>query len=518
MQEDKKNESGMFENDAKIKKESDKNDNADKSFSTHDGSSCCPIDNGEEQISHDMNSCINADRLETKTDVTGEPNLSAKEMAEQMEKSMKDLVRPEEYTKNLALTLQKTISAFDACKPKIDTEGIASALQNLTSIMQPEEYTQNIASTLENVIPVLNACKPNIDIDKMASTLQSVTSNIDTSWLHIKPEWNISTDILLHSIGNVIEPSYFSSLYKQEQETSRFIGENGEITSIAAQLASITENNILEDKWKQLIAPQSLLDDLQSLAIQQHQAIQKEGVASEWRLSVLESASRYTNRQVTWTENIVSELQDKVNNSDQDYQIDDESVLPLIPQYIGYTKRENEETSPEEAFEKSQLVQITEKGKMIIDNVVKINDICAAKQRRQLFSYTGKTMKASCAIGNIFCKNLEQFGVMIDCFYFIFYENIERIKELVTEQAVQEEDIYQWIFRVKHLRTDLRHDYEHGKDKDIAKKRKIIMDCYEHYVGKPTLIKQKDYVLFQKKLYDEVLLMEEHLLNILCSE
>ena len=58
--------------------------------------------------------------------------------------------------------------------------------------------------------------------------------------------------------------------------------------------------------------------------------------------------------------------------------------------------------------------------------------------------------------------NRNSFGDVIDGLYFIFYENLKHIKEVVTDEAVRNEDVYQCIFRVKDMRTDIRHDYEHG--------------------------------------------------------
>lgn len=46
------------------------------------------------------------------------------------------------------------------------------------------------------------------------------------------------------------------------------------------------------------------------------------------------------------------------------------------------------------------------------------------------------------------------------------------------------------LWNIKHLRTDFRHDYEHGKEKDIRNKKKLIADAYQKTCGmqKPCLI------------------------------
>ena len=109
----------------------------------------------------------------------------------------------------------------------------------------------------------------------------------------------------------------------------------------------------------------------------------------------------------------------------------------------------------------------------------------------------------------------DDFGKMIDGVYMLFYENLEHIKTLDSDDAVRTEEVYQCIFRVKDMRTDMRHDYEHGKNSDISKKRKDIHECYKHYTNRPVLQKQRDYVTLQKKLYDELLTLEDHLFDLI---
>ena len=84
----------------------------------------------------------------------------------------------------------------------------------------------------------------------------------------------------------------------------------------------------------------------------------------------------------------------------------------------------------------------------------------------------------------------------------------------MTDETVRREEVYQCIFRVKYIRTDLRHDYEHGKEKDIRNKEMKIGDSYIHYAGIPVLITNKDYLTTQEKLYDEFDVLADHLLAV----
>ena len=86
-------------------------------------------------------------------------------------------------------------------------------------------------------------------------------------------------------------------------------------------------------------------------------------------------------------------------------------------------------------------------------------------------------------MGGTLCSTQDEFGIIIDGLYDFFYENLSRIKEVVPEEVVRNDAVFQCIFHVKNMRTDLRHDYEHGSDGDIRKaNRKIVqMNVYALY-------------------------------------
>lgn len=104
-------------------------------------------------------------------------------------------------------------------------------------------------------------------------------------------------------------------------------------------------------------------------------------------------------------------------------------------------------------------------------------------------------------------------GDVIDSLYFIFYENLDHIKALVTDEAVRKEEAYQCIFRLKHIRTDFRHDNEHGGSSKINAKIKNIGESYAHYTGKVALTSKKDFQTAQKKLFDEFDELSNHLIE-----
>ena len=100
-----------------------------------------------------------------------------------------------------------------------------------------------------------------------------------------------------------------------------------------------------------------------------------------------------------------------------------------------------------------------------------INKTCQRKNLNPLFTYTNATMMAATNLGGTVCTNSGNFGIIIDGLYFFFYENLKHIKEIFSDDAVRNEDVFQCIFRVKDMRTDLRHDFEHGDNIETKMKR-----------------------------------------------
>lgn len=401
-------------------------------------------------------------------------------------------------------------------------------------LMKVNRYANNLAVGLSqsSLIPTLTESKKLAEraletipsaVMKLASLEQTL---IDTTWIHGDTSWLVETSKLIEINTAGIKGSKLTELLSMEQQTCKMLvdARHSNLTSIAAQIASIGQAySHISDQWKMAIAPPSIINDLGNLAIHQHEEMQRVGAISEWRLGILDAASRFVDRQVTWANDLVAGLQDEVEVTENVDDIEEEncvdirSPVALIPQHIGYTNRKNITRSPEEGLEKSSIVEVTEKGKRIIENAVTINKLCADAGHNAMFKYTDKFIINAIRISGTTCSSEETLGIIIDGFYMVFYENLERMKKVVTEEAIRNEAVYQCIFRVKSIRTDLRHDYEHGPEKQIKKKRSNITDCYRHYTNRPLLRTQSEFMLLQKRMYDEFLELEEHLIGLLCE-
>lgn len=434
-------------------------------------------------------------------------------------------------------SLQQMCEPFLSARQLInDHEASIKALMGtpFVDLMNVSRYTMvnNLSSGLlkSNLIPALTESHKLAvrAIETAPSTMEKLTSMgqglVDTTWMQEDVSWLVETSKLGEISTEGIAASKLTELLSLEQQTCKMLADSGHstLTSIATQIASIGEAySHIADHWKEAVAPLSIINDLGNLALHQHEEMQRAGTISEWRLGVLDAASRFVDRQVTWANDLVSGLQDEVEvteNADDieaEHYVDARSPVALIPQHIGYTNRKNVTRSPAEGLEKSSIVEITEKGKCIIENAVAINQLCADIGHDDMFKYTGRFVINATKISGTMCSSEETLGIIIDCLYMVFYENLERMKKIVTDEAVRGEAVYQCIFRVKSIRTDLRHDYEHGSESQIRKKRKDIMDCYRHYTNQPLLRSQGDYIMLQKRMYDEFIELEEHLIGLL---
>ena len=82
---------------------------------------------------------------------------------------------------------------------------------------------------------------------------------------------------------------------------------------------------------------------------------------------------------------------------------------------------------------------------------------------------------------------------------------------------VRKENVYQCIFDVKTIRSDLRHDLDHGKPNEVKKKQKSVDDCYKEYCGNRPL-KPKDFKKLQERVYDKVIELENALIQMMLPE
>lgn len=117
--------------------------------------------------------------------------------------------------------------------------------------------------------------------------------------------------------------------------------------------------------------------------------------------------------------------------------------------------------------------RINELGDSISAFIFNVNKMYSAKHGEDLFKPTSRTSRALLSIRNPI-KSIEDYKTFIDDLYFLFKESIG---------VRMEEDRPSFISDINDLRTDIRHDVDHGNPSKIRSKRKKLGNTYERYAG-----------------------------------
>ena len=401
---------------------------------------------------------------------------------------------------------------------------------SLNGMLKPEVYAsvKTMAETMTKL------ARPVEDYQVKQSVLESLSHKaavtLDTTWLQNKGAWSVEKSALaILDVSKLTEPtSSFSHLCTLEHRTSLLANIPETFTSAVSQIASLTTaidgELSIRGKYNDLPLTSTVISDYCDFAIRQHELIQKASKPEvvSWRLGILDTVSKYVDRQVDWYLGFTGAIAEE---EDTNYEIDFPktglTALSLIPIHLGYTRRV--EKSPAEGLEESIIVAITEKGKKIADNVLVINKLMLDAGEERIFGLSETVVGGLLNLSTVVCCKEEDLGKVIDFLYFIFYENLKHIKRLVGhgdesigDQMVRKEDIFQCIFDVKTIRSDLRHDLDHGKPSDVKKKLKNVGNCYKEYCGSRPL-KPKDYKKLQERIYDKVIELENNLIQCAAS-
>ena len=392
----------------------------------------------------------------------------------------------------------------EICKRKYVPDDISTitSLANSTilgNVVKPQDTIMNVVLG-QGLTNTLITEPPKLSVNPLGSAISSLTS--------------VTKELFEPKISILSALEMQSSIIALDMGVSK-------ITSVASQISSITGMLSVQTKGiQELIAPSLMLSDLQKIAIDTHQAIINTGVLSEWKLGVVDSASFLVDRQVDWASQFCSSVYGErpiVEIEELDSIRPKVNFLSFLEVELEDEKKKKENIKTDEALVETNVYQVTEKGKELINKVVNINKLCERIGKKPLFKYTGATTKAAASLGGTLCSTQDEFGIIIDGLYDFFYENLSRIKEVVPEEVVRNDAEFQCIFHVKNMRTDLRHDYEHGSDSDISKATRKIGDSYSHYAGRPVLLSSSDFMKVQNGLYNEFNVLADYLTRIVIN-
>jgi len=146
-----------------------------------------------------------------------------------------------------------------------------------------------------------------------------------------------------------------------------------------------------------------------------------------------------------------------------------------------------------------------------LEQIVSLNKIYSTKNGEDLFKLTNELISSLPKIGNIISSK-DEYKNFIDALYKIFYEGSGSLMR-IQSSFISDDSIF---LEIKHLRTDLYHDVEHGKQQNIKKKKQVISSIYYKYSTKKafSLLKISDLKGMQSKLLTGI---ERELKNILES-
>lgn len=110
------------------------------------------------------------------------------------------------------------------------------------------------------------------------------------------------------------------------------------------------------------------------------------------------------------------------------------------------------------------------------DLLYAINRKYSAVHGEDLFKMTTESSAALTTIGEP-CRDVTQYGKLVDALYFLIYEGSGACKRLPAPPP-------EFSMDVKFLRTAVRHDVDHGSDAEVQKKRLRAGEIFERYSGK----------------------------------
>ncbi|MFA5841775.1 MAG: DUF262 domain-containing protein [Candidatus Paceibacterota bacterium] len=212
-----------------------------------------------------------------------------------------------------------------------------------------------------------------------------------------------------------------------------------------------------------------------------------------------------------FVENFMEELSRQVelgnNATDQDYLLFQRSVSAnvrgtakkrqeiLLRKLLGADASFASLLDPAAIAESGITADITRLSDSIANLVSKANDAYSAEHGENLFKTTNKTAPALKKIG-IPITDYSSYKTLVEELYFVFWEGPGQ--RLSTKPNV--------FVDINMLRTGLLHDTEHGKTKDVKKKKTTIGATFSKYASTatPSTLAPEQFTAVQSKLLSEV--------------
>ena len=275
-----------------------------------------------------------------------------------------------------------------------------------SELVHPHIYVPGIASGLNTLASAATQIGQEVQIAHMASGLATVAEQ--TASL-LKP-WKTNLEVVSAFDTSLATGARFSQLVEMEKSVaglSEIIAQYDQMTSISAQLASLQQVG-LSDAWKRAITPPELLLGLNDFALKQYEFVQKatDRQTIAWRLGLIDAASKFVDTQVTWGAALAIDTEDDAPEAEAAVPDFDE-----LPKFLGAAKRDNRDV--EEAFDESQLMEITSVGKLIIQKAKAVNDFCKARHQVLIFPEPD-LINWAMTLSGAFCRDADSLNDVLD--------------------------------------------------------------------------------------------------------
>ena len=147
---------------------------------------------------------------------------------------------------------------------------------------------------------------------------------------------------------------------------------------------------------------------------------------------------------------------------------------------------------PVKIVETGIIGTIRDVSEQIAKLIGRINEEYSAEHGMDLFKTTNKTLQAQLRIRKPI-RDFDMYKTFVDDLYFLFRESVG--SRLDAQQPTSFSD-------VNTLRTGLRHDLDHGKEKNVRAKRQKIAKIFEKYAGvrSPESLAPERFVIVQNSL------------------
>ncbi len=166
-------------------------------------------------------------------------------------------------------------------------------------------------------------------------------------------------------------------------------------------------------------------------------------------------------------------------------------------------------------LELGDIIDLKPEAYSIISLIGDCNKISKSKKNQEVFKITNTTIQEMAELVKA-VRSKEDFENLIDALFKIFYEGsgtLSRIPEPLKESN-------SIGFTIKHLRNEIRHDLEHGDQKEVLNKKTRFSKILEHYTGKIVYetLGLEDFSKLQIELFSDLQAFMEALKEYLIIE